>query len=67
MPKYIIGYMKKLPEKYATVLLLRYVDDLSIKEIAKITKESENVVSVRIYRGLGKLKEVIKHRETVNA
>ena len=38
---------------------MRYVDDLSIKEIAEITGETENNVSVRIHRGLEKLRELV--------
>ena len=50
----------KLPEKYRDVLMLRYLDDLSIKEIAEIIGEKENNVSVRINRGLEKLKNILK-------
>jgi len=54
-----IETVAKLPEKYRDVLMLRYVDDLSIKEIAKIIDEKENNVSVRINRGLEKLKNIL--------
>jgi RNA polymerase sigma-70 factor (ECF subfamily) len=50
----------ELPEKYRDVLILRYVDDLSIKEIAEIIQEKENNISVRINRGLEKLKNILK-------
>ena len=49
----------ELPEKYRDVLMLRYVDDFSIKEIAEISGEKENNVSVRIHRGLDKLKIIL--------
>lgn len=49
----------ELPEKYSSILVLRYVNDLSVKEIAEIVGESENVISVRIHRGLAKLKNLI--------
>ena len=52
-------YIKKLPEKYSSILVMRYVNDLSVKEIALIFNESENVISVRIHRGISKLKELI--------
>ncbi len=51
--------IKKLEEKYSEIITLRYVEDLSIKEIAKITNETENNVSVRIHRGLEKLKIIL--------
>ena len=52
--------MEKLSEidpKYKEALYLRYVEDLSPKEIAEILEENENAVSVRIHRGIKKLKE----------
>ncbi len=53
----------ELPEKYRDVLMLRYVDDLSISEIAEVTGETENNVSVRIHRGLEKIEEILKPKE----
>ena len=55
----VMEYTKKLPEKYSSILVMRYVNDLSVKEIALIFNESENVISVRIHRGISKLKELI--------
>lgn len=46
----------ELPEDYATVLTLRFIDDLSTREIAEAVGVSENVVSVRIHRGVAKLR-----------
>ena len=48
--------IQKLPENYQKVVTMRYVDGLSPKEIAAILEESENVVSVRIHRGVEKLR-----------
>lgn len=52
--------ISQLEEKYKDVLILRFAEDLSIKEIAKILKEKENNISVRIHRGLQKLKEILE-------
>lgn len=49
-----------LPELYREVLLLRYVEGLSPKEISAIVGESENVVSVRIHRALKKMREMLE-------
>lgn len=46
----------ELPEHYRSVLTFRFIDDLSIGEIAETIGESENVVSVRIHRGIAKLR-----------
>lgn len=50
----------ELPELYREVLMLRYVEGLSPKEISQILTESENVVSVRIHRALKKLKDMLE-------
>ncbi|MDO8548355.1 MAG: RNA polymerase sigma factor [bacterium] len=52
--------LKKLPNLYQEALTLRYIDGLSPKEIATILEESENVVSVRIHRGLKKLHDMLE-------
>lgn len=52
--------IKKLPEEYQKVVTMRYVDELSPKEIAAILEESENAVSVRIHRGVEKLRAIFQ-------
>jgi len=52
--------LDELPELYREALLLRYVEGLSPKEIAEVVGESENVVSVRIHRGLKKMRELLE-------
>lgn len=52
--------LTKLPDLYREVLTMRYVNSLSPKEIAAVLEESENVVSVRIHRGLKKLQEMLE-------
>lgn len=44
--------------KYKDILILRFVNDLSVKEIAEIYDEHENTISVRIHRAVEKLREV---------
>ena len=48
-----------LPPKFRDVLVWRYVDGLSLHEIAQICRERENTISVRIHRALKVLKDVI--------
>lgn len=45
-----------LPEKYRTVIVLRYFEDLKIEEIAEILKENQNTIKTRLYRALSKLR-----------
>lgn len=52
--------MKKLPPKYEEVLLLRYVNELSLKEVAALLKVRDNVVSVRLNRAVKQLEQLIQ-------
>ncbi len=52
--------LEELPDAYREVLIYRFVDGLSIKEIAEQLSETENVVSVRIHRGLKKMRTILE-------
>lgn len=49
--------LTELPDIYREVIILRFVDELGPREIAALIEESENVVSVRIHRGLRLLRD----------
>ena len=53
----------ELPDVYREVLTLRFVDGLGPKDIAQLIEESENVVSVRLHRGLRALRELLEREE----
>src|SRR6266404_3028281 len=63
--KQALKRVSDLPELYQEVLLLRYVEGLSPKEIAGIVEESENVVSVRLHRALKKMKEMLEETDAL--
>lgn len=48
--------IQNLPEKYQKIMEMRFVEALSLKEIAVITGQSKNTVTVQIHRGIEKLK-----------
>ena len=50
----------QLDEKYRDVLLYKFVEDMSIKEIMEITGESANNISVRINRALKMVKGILE-------
>lgn len=52
-------YLKKLPKEDREILVLRFIDDLSPKEIAAVLDKTANVVSVRINRALKKLRALL--------
>ncbi len=55
-----IEALKKLPQQYQVVLIMRYVDGFSSTEIAAYMKEKENAIAVRIHRGLRKLRDMLE-------
>jgi len=52
--------LAQLPDAYKEVIIMRYVDGLSPKEIAGELSESENTVSVRLHRALKKLRDLLE-------
>jgi len=52
-----------LDAPYQAVVALRFIDGLMPREIAGILGVTENIVSVRIHRGVAKLKELCKKNE----
>ncbi len=60
--KMIMILIKKLPGIYREVIRMRYLQELSITEIATITGQSRNTVAVQSYRGLEKLKLLYEAR-----
>jgi RNA polymerase sigma-70 factor, ECF subfamily len=61
--KQAFALLEELPDSYREVLILRFVDELGPKEISNLIEESENVVSVRLHRGLKLLREKMEARE----
>lgn len=59
----VIKALVTLAEPYKEAVTMRYVDGLSPTEIAQALEVSENVVSVRVHRGLKKLKEILERNE----
>lgn len=55
----IATYLKKLPSAERELLVMRYIDDLSPKEIAETLQETPNVISVRLNRAIKKLRELL--------
>ncbi len=56
----LLNAVYSLPLKYKQVILLRYYQQMSVTDIAKILKEKENTISVRIRRAHDMLKKILK-------
>lgn len=48
--------LDQLPEKYRTVIVLRFFEDIKIEEIAEILQENQNTIKSRLYRALSMLR-----------
>lgn len=49
--------IEKLPKEYTEIIVLRYFEDMKIKDIAEVLGINENTVKTRLYRALKLLKE----------
>jgi RNA polymerase sigma-70 factor (ECF subfamily) len=54
-----IALLKSLDDIYRIVITMRFIDEMTPKEIAKALDVSENVVSVRIHRGIERLSKMM--------
>lgn len=51
----------KLPEKYRSVIVLKYIEELSLKEISEILDLPVGTVKTRIHRGREALRNQLRH------
>ena len=59
--KEVVEVLQQLDEKYRDAFIMRYVGELSVKEIAGIFGEAENTVSVHIHRAVKQVRVLLKH------
>ncbi len=56
----MLNYFNKINQRYSDILVLRYYNELSVKEISKDLNISENNARVRISRALKALRNVLE-------
>ncbi|MEK7583580.1 MAG: RNA polymerase sigma factor [Patescibacteria group bacterium] len=56
----VIAKLEVLPDAYREIIVLRFINELSINEIAETTGMTENNVSVKLHRAMEKLKDITK-------
>ena len=56
----VLRAIKTLKDEYSEVIILRFLDDLSISEIAEIINKTSNNTRVLVHRALGSLKKVLE-------
>ncbi len=66
MKQWIQEAIGTLPDKQKTVFILRYVDELSHAEIAKITGNSEGTIKANYFHALNKIKAFLEHKQKPN-
>ena len=54
-----VALLTSLDEIYRTAITMRFIDEMSPREIANKLGVSENVVSVRIHRGIARLSKLM--------
>lgn len=60
---YVTECVRKLPEKYRTVIHLYYYEGYDQKEIASLLGTNENTIASRMVRGRERLKKIMKEDE----
>jgi len=55
--------LQELKDEYRDAIILRYIEQLSIKEIAVIMEKKSGAVRVMLYRALNVLKELMEEKE----
>ena len=57
----VLEKLQSVKDEYQEVILLHYVEGLTIPEVASVLNESENNIRVRLHRALAKLRERFNH------
>jgi RNA polymerase sigma-70 factor (ECF subfamily) len=58
--KLLLKALDKLKHDYRELVVLRYIDELSIKEIAEVTGKTSLTIRVTLHRALKKLEDFLK-------
>ena len=60
LPYDLSEIVSTLPEKYKTIIILHYYDNMKIKDISNVLKISESAVKKRLERARNLIKEIIE-------
>lgn len=58
--EFVVSQLERLEDDYREILTMRYVNEMSIKEIADTLDMTPNNVSVKIHRGVDKMKKILE-------
>lgn len=60
--KLALELVQKLEEQAQVIVLMRYVENLTVKEIAEALDERENTISVRLHRAIKDLQDLFENK-----
>lgn len=61
--QFALELVMKLEESIRDIVLMRYVDELSVKEISEILDERENTIAVKLHRAVKELQKLFENNE----
>ena len=61
-----VSLIEYLPKVYRRIMHMRYVQNLSIKEVSILTGKTKNAISVQTHRGMAKLKALYSSKLSVS-
>lgn len=64
---FLMDSLDKLEDKYKKIIILKYFDDLTFKDISEILNMSENTVKTNLYKGLSILRNDMKKELVVES
>lgn len=56
----ILKHLKKLKQEYQELIFLRYIEELSVKEISQILNKRQTNVRVTLHRAMNTLKKILQ-------
>ncbi|MDP3763281.1 MAG: RNA polymerase sigma factor [bacterium] len=62
---YLADCLRKLKDEFREVIILRYLEDMGIQEIAQIVDKSAGNIRVLLHRGIKALREVVEKEKIV--
>lgn len=62
LAKFVLGKIDLLKKEEKELLILRYIEDLTLDEVSKVIDKKKSATKVSIHRALKKLKELVNGR-----
>ena len=60
----VLNTLAQLPERYRSIVILRYLKGLSNQEMARLLDEPEGTIRNRLFRALEKLRGLVEKKRS---